>query len=285
MVDGMDDDQPDTMAAAPPTEQAPAGDAVAVAPTAWSAEPDFEDELPAGGRSWGSVSGIAALIVTLGGVVAVLVWLVGRPALHTVIAREAVPPSSSVTVTVAPAVPAEPTVKAPPTPSAASLLNGTYRIDYDWANQTYRNNKTASGGTVHFDHSALPDTIWWAFASTCGGMDCTAAGVALDSVDHSQVSSSSGTDVLRFVDGVWVDVTPYHSTSTCTYVSDGAFMGTSNESRAWNFTPLADGSFRGEMVATVESDGCGDRGNTTVTPLIVTRIGDVPPGVMVNATS
>ncbi|MGV0634518.1 hypothetical protein ABQE69_08915 [Mycolicibacillus trivialis] len=261
----------------PDTEQAPTT-AAPDAPTAYSAEPldyDDADEYPTDqivSRSWGVAAGIAALVVVLGAVVAVLVWLVGQPAPSATVAVPAPSPSS---VTVTP--------EAPPSLAKGMLLDGTYRIDYDRASATYRNNKRADGGTVHWDYSDMPDTVWWAFTSKCNGTDCTATGVALDPHDHSLVSSSGGTDVMRFERGAWVDVTPYYATSTCTYADDGVPMGTSRESRAWSFTPLADGAFRGEMVVTVEGDGCGDAGNTLVTPLTVTRVGDVPPGVLVGA--
>ena len=252
-----------------PTEQAPAADATTGQPDtaeAWSDEGDTEPYGEPRRRSWLIPAAVFTLALAVAGAIVASIVEAHR--------HQAAQPA-------APGPTSGPVTTTPPTPPAAALLSGTYRIDYDWENSTYRNNKKADGGTVHWDHDDMPPTIWWAFTSTCNGMDCTATGIALDSADHSRVSSSSGTDVMRFVNGVWVDVTPYRTTSTCTYTSDGAFAGTSHESRAWSFTPLANGTFRGEMVATVDGDGCGDDGNTLITPLTITRVGDVPPGVMV----
>lgn len=97
----------------PETEQAPTA-AAPDAATAYSAEPlDYEDpdEYPTEqivSRSWSVAAGIAALVVTLGAVVAVLVWLVGQPAPS---APQALPVPAPSSVTVTPTAPSSP----PPT--------------------------------------------------------------------------------------------------------------------------------------------------------------------------
>ena len=173
----------------------------------------------------------------------------------------------------APSTPARP---EPPKP----LLNGVYQIVHDWEHQTYRNNRTHTGRTVRWEHDKLSDITWWAFVPVCSDTECVAIGAKLDDESHLNSAVPGGSDVLRLVNGAWQDMTPYLSEVPCTDTGNGATMGKTVNRSSWGFQPLPDGSFQGSMITAVETDGCGDEGNTWVVPLIVTRIADVPLGVL-----
>ncbi|MGN7779035.1 hypothetical protein ACTJJE_05895 [Mycolicibacterium sp. 22603] len=40
------------------------------------------------------------------------------------------------------------------------------------------------------------------------------------------------------------------------------------------FTPRPDGTFTGALTTVVDTNECGDQGNTVVTPLTAVRVGD-----------
>jgi serine/threonine-protein kinase len=105
-------------------------------------------------------------------------------------------------------------------------------------------------------------------------------GVKIDQDDPEKVARPSGTDVLRLVNGVWQDLAPYHIQDTCTHLSDGTAAGQSWRTQSWDFEPLADGTFHGNLASSAETDGCGDKGDTALVPIVATKVGPVPPGVL-----
>ena len=105
-----------------------------------------------------------------------------------------VPPS--VTVADPATVPAAPATSSP-IPAVAGVtpvLDGTYRLDYDMANQTADGVPVTSPG---------PNvTHWLAIRSLCTSAGCVATGAAMADTNHQEAVVGGGI-VLRFVDGHW----------------------------------------------------------------------------------
>jgi serine/threonine protein kinase, bacterial len=57
---------------------------------------------------------------------------------------------------------------------------------------------------------------------------------------------------------------------------DGAEMATATQS----LQPQADGTLHGVFTVTVLTNECGRQGNVYKTPVVATRIGDVPPAAI-----
>ena len=178
-----------------------------------------------------------------------------------------------------------PTAKAPPPqlhptsvnhPAGASggttpALNGTYRLDYDRANQT-------SNGVIANDGA---QASWWAFRSSCTATGCAATGTKLDNANH-QVAKTTGTGntgVLHFVDGHWQGE-PRQVQVQCRQAHQ-TVASTQDEIVVWSLTPQPDGTLRGVQIQTVHSNDCGAQGATLRIPVVATRVGDVPPNVTV----
>ncbi len=166
-----------------------------------------------------------------------------------------VPPSVPVDnpMTVTPNKP-NPTVTGP-------TLDGTYRMTIDFVNQT------VNGQTI--TNPPKNKTVWLAFHSLCTAEGCVATGVTLDAVDHQK---SIGAEwVLRFVDGHWRQSPTLQPPGHCP---------TANSTLSWSWDPQPDGTFRGVGTQTALASECGDQGAAWATPLVATRVGDVPPGVV-----
>ena len=95
-------------------------------------------------------------------------------------------------------VPSAPSPSSPAPPAAGPKLEGTYRVDYDDADQTV-NGKATTG-------DEKKETSWWAFRSLCTSTRCVATAAAL--ADNNQQEPSGGAHVVQFTDGRWQD-TPY----------------------------------------------------------------------------
>jgi serine/threonine protein kinase, bacterial len=163
-------------------------------------------------------------------------------------------------------VPASPSTSIPPPPAPGPVLDGSYRIDYDDADQTVDGNPTTG--------TALPDTAWWAFRSSCTSTRCVATGARL--VQENQQEPSGGAVVLQFADGRWQD-TPYLSRSPCDNTNR---PGTETNTVSWSLQPQPDGTLRGVQTQTVLTNECGFGGHVYKTPMVVTRTGDVPPAAV-----
>jgi serine/threonine-protein kinase len=162
-------------------------------------------------------------------------------------------------------VAASPSTSAPAPPVAGPVLNGAYRFDYDNADQTVNGNPTRGGGKT--------ETHWWAFRSLCTPTRCVATGATL--ADNNQTEPSGLADVVRFIDGSWQDTPNLLNPTPCT-TGNGTQMTTSG----WSFQPQADGTLRGVATDAVITNECGHQGSVYKTPFVVTRIGDVPPAVV-----
>lgn len=164
---------------------------------------------------------------------------------------------------------------AKPAPPAA-VLDGTYHLDHDLARQT------ANGAP---DPQLTTGNItWWAFRSSCTSTGCVATGTRLDGNNHQVAQTPADTGVLHFTDGHWQSApvqrqVPYQRCLG----ADGKSVvaGADTEMLTHSFEPQPDGTLRGVQTDTVLTNECGYQGKVWQTPLVATRVGDVPAGVAV----
>jgi serine/threonine-protein kinase len=154
-------------------------------------------------------------------------------------------------------------------PVAGPVLDGTFRVDYDFAKQT-ANGAPITGPLTH-------ETYWWAFRSLCTSAGCVAAAAALGDANHQQ--ATGGADVLRFADGHWQDTPQLLPSAQCPGATSGTI--TDNETASLSWAPQPDGTLRGVQIVTVLTNECGNQGTVWRTPISATRTGDVPPTVIV----
>ncbi|MGO9151838.1 MAG: serine/threonine-protein kinase [Mycobacterium sp.] len=81
-----------------------------------------------------------------------------------------------------------------PAPPAA-VLDGTYRLEYDYGKQTQNG--------APDPHPNTDNTAWWAFRSSCTSTGCVATGTKLDDNNHQVASTPPHTADFRFTDGHW----------------------------------------------------------------------------------
>jgi serine/threonine protein kinase, bacterial len=151
-----------------------------------------------------------------------------------------------------------------PVPAVAgvtSVLDGAFRVDFQRANMTL-NGEPATGDP--------PPTVWWAFRSLCTSAGCVATGTELGRENHYQPIGNG--NVLRFVDGQWQDTPQLTSPAACT-----SGHASTNATDTWSWQPQPDGTLRGNLTLTALTNECGDQGSVIRVPMIVTRVGDVPP--------
>jgi serine/threonine protein kinase, bacterial len=178
----------------------------------------------------------------------------------------------------APSVPALASRPSVPAPSAAPakpggpVENGTFRLTFD------RSKVTGNGIPIRHDG---PNTAWWAFRWVCPPTNgCAATGTQLDDANHQVASATNGghTDTLHFISGYWQGA-PEQERVGCTQ-SNGQVTATQQETIAWSLAPQADGSLRGTQTETVLSNECGAQGAVVRVPMVATRVGDAPAGVV-----
>lgn len=168
-----------------------------------------------------------------------------------------------------------------PTPSTAPAasrpaFDGTYRVDYDYSKQTQNG---LSSPLTRSDN-----TSWWAFRSSCTSTGCVATAAKLDNINHQVPMTPATTDVLHFADKHWEDSTPLQQQvqhDQCLSADGKVTAGAETAMMAWMFEPQLDGTFKGILTITVLTNECGFEGTVIQTPLVATRLGDVPPGVTV----
>jgi serine/threonine-protein kinase len=153
-------------------------------------------------------------------------------------------------------------------------LDGTYRVDFDQTHQTVNGNST-SGGTKQ--------THWWAFHSLCTPTRCIATGAGLS--DNNQQEPSGTADVFQFIDGHWEDTPSLQDPDKCAehYQGPGTPPGgdaADSSTIGWSLEPQPDGTLHGFSTTTVITEGCGKQGKAYKTPIVATRIGDVPLAVV-----
>ena len=173
---------------------------------------------------------------------------------------------------------------AKPAPPVA-VLDGTYRLDFDWANETSNGTPESSGQRHRL--SRHPDTgppsDWWAFRSSCGSTGCVATGTMLDDKNHQVAQTPPRTADLHFVDGHW-QRTPFQTQDhqpRCLGADGKIAAGEQTDVIAWSAEPQPDGTLRGVWSNTVLTTQCGLQATVWQVPLVATRTGDVPPTVTV----
>jgi hypothetical protein len=163
-----------------------------------------------------------------------------------------------------------PATSTPAPANAGPVLDGTYRVDYDWAKQT------ANGDPTTGDVTTTQTTNWWAFRSLCTATGCVATGSRLDDTNHNEAKGVA--HVLHFADGHWQDSPYLHPPEQCRGTS-GTVADSSTLS--WSLEPQPDGTLRGTATETVLTNECANQGTVYRTPVVATRTGDVPPSVTV----
>jgi serine/threonine-protein kinase len=160
---------------------------------------------------------------------------------------------------------------APP----AAVLDGTFRVEWDWSKQTANGAPTPQPNT--------DNTVSWAFRSSCTSRGCVATGAELDVNNHQVVSTPAHTADFHLNDSHWqrtpVQVQGQHP--DCLGADGKVVAGAETETVAWSLDPQPDGTLRGVWTNTVLTNECGRQGVVWQTPLSATRTGDVPPGVSV----
>jgi serine/threonine-protein kinase len=118
------------------------------------------------------------------------------------------------------------------------------------------------------------DSEWWAFHSSCTSTRCVAVGTQL--VDSNpQAPSGAAAVVLEFTDGRWQDRPRLQAPAPCDEGTGAEWL-----TKSWSLQPDPDGTLRGAETATILTNECGSQGNVVKFPMVVTRIGDVPPAVL-----
>lgn len=143
-------------------------------------------------------------------------------------------------------------------------LDGTYRLDFDGARQTY------NGGSL----PTADTSSTYSFTSSCTGDGCVANGVLLSSTDREAVSAHNPTVTLQFVDGTWQMSLPYDS--PC---EQG---GSRNQLLTWSLTPQrgSDVLSGTRTVATTGHSCGGDATGSLSQAMTATRVGNAAPGVL-----
>jgi serine/threonine-protein kinase len=169
-----------------------------------------------------------------------------------------------------------PTLSTPVPPAAGPKLDGTYRVDYDQADQTVNGAKTTG--------DEKKETHWWAFRSLCTSTRCVATGASLADNNQDEPSGSIA-DVVEFTDGRWQDTPNLLDPQRCQdeYGGPEKIPGGNAADTAtiiWSLEPQTDGTLHGVETRTIITDGCGKQGKVFKTPIVATRTGDVPPAVV-----
>ena len=168
----------------------------------------------------------------------------------------------------------EPVVAAAP----AGVLDGTYRLDYDWAQSTVMGSPNSPS-----EVQSMPQTYWTAYRSTCTPAGCTATSMGLDDKTHTVASTPSITRQWRFTNGQWVTSPDRERAAVDGCINDEGKVVAGDETIShtkW-LDPQPDGTLRGVSSVTTVSGECGREGGVHHTPFIATRVGDVPSGVAV----
>ena len=162
-----------------------------------------------------------------------------------------------------------------PTPPAA-VLDGTYRLDHDYAKETL------NGAPI--PQPNIDTTSWWAFRSSCTSTGCVATGTKLDKDNHQVARTPAATDILYFADNHWQDSTPLQHQvpmQRCLGANGEVTAGEQTEMVSWSWEPQPDGTLRGVVTGTGLTNECGKQGEVIQFPSVARRVGDVPPGVTV----
>ncbi len=160
-------------------------------------------------------------------------------------------------------------------PAAKPVFTGTYRVDANRAGEKYNGVPNPQPPNV---------STWWAVRSACEPAGCIATGMMLDSNDHQVAvktppeGGNSLSLTLDFVGDTWRS-RPQIRQAAC--VGFDGRSGTQTTTQVLSLQPTIQGVLHGAMVATVETNECGQRGAEIWVPVVATRIGDVPVNVAV----
>jgi len=169
---------------------------------------------------------------------------------------------------------AKPAPASKPAPAVA-VLDGTYRLDYDFQKHTQNGAPSAQPNTNN--------TTWWAFRSSCTSAGCAATGTRLDDNSHQTERIPAVTADFHFADGHWrATLGPRQVPEQRCLGADGEVIaGNDTGIFAWSLEPHQDATLVGVQTRTVLTNECGFQGIVAQIPLVATRMGDVPPGVSV----
>jgi serine/threonine-protein kinase len=164
-----------------------------------------------------------------------------------------------------------PSTAAPP----AAVLDGTYRLAYDFEKETQNGAPAPQPNTNN--------TSWWAFRSVCTSTRCAATGARLDDYSHRTARTPADTANFHFADGHWqATLGPRQVLQQRCLGADGQVIaGTNTELLALSLKPHQDGALVGVLTRTALTNECGFQGTVAQAPFVATRMGDVPPGVSV----
>ncbi|HEU4363055.1 MAG TPA: serine/threonine-protein kinase [Mycobacterium sp.] len=174
----------------------------------------------------------------------------------------------------APATDSTPAGAATPAPPVAAPpeFDGTYRVDANRSGEKYNGVPNPQPPNV---------STWWAVRSTCKPSGCTATGMMLDGTDHrTAVKTPAAGDslVLDFTGDSWRS-RPQTQPAAC--IGPDGQRGTQTTTQVLSLQPTIQGVLHGAMVATVQTNECGQRGAEIWVPVVATRFGDVPENVAV----
>ena len=163
-------------------------------------------------------------------------------------------------------------------PAPAAVLDGTYRVVYDNAKQT------TNGAPWTQSRPNSDNTTWWAFRSRCTPKGaCTATGTGLDTKDPKIPRTPDARMTSHFADGHWRS-TPervQQNEPECLSVDGKIIAAAESQVITWLLEPQVDGSLHGVVAVTTLTNECGIGGRVVQTPVVATRTGDVPAGVVV----
>jgi serine/threonine-protein kinase len=203
---------------------------------------------------------IAVLVLTA---IAIIVYLVTQK--NNATSTQAASPTQGIRPSVPAAVP---TSSAPAVPPPGQLLDGSYRLNVDREQQTYNGKPDPQPPNV---------STWWAFRSFCTSTGCAATGIILDDKDH--LVARQGADnpiVLDFREGAWQS-RPETAPIAC--LGPNGTPGKQATTQVLSLHPQPQGSMRGVITVTVQTNECGQIEAQIVSPAVAERTGDVPPGV------
>lgn len=242
--------------------------ATAQGPTTTMPQSTRRSEVPPVGADRARRFGSRRLLI----IVAAVALLGGLVAAGLTVARQTTDTRTANPATSAPAAPGVTTSTSPSSGPAAAPepLEGTYLIDVQRSKQTF--NQTPS--------PQPPDVkTWWAIRSSCTPARCLAAATLLDDTTHAQEKSPDIHPlVFEYGDGQWRSQ-PETLKFPCVH-PDGS-KNTQTTTQVVSLRPQPQGDLVGEMVVTVRTDECRQKGGVIRIPTVAGRRGEVPPAVNV----
>jgi len=160
----------------------------------------------------------------------------------------------------------------------AAVLDGTYRLDYNYAQQTLQGAPNPPPAT-----QPQTETFWAAYRSTCRSTGCVATGIGLDKNNHQIAATPSSPSEYHLVEKHWqrVPIRDQVQYDQCSVADDKQVPGSDTEVFTLSMEPQPDGTLRGLRTRTVVTSECGLQGVVSQTPFVATRVGDIAPGVAV----